>query len=248
LSKEDGMVRSRAKAAMLAVAAVAPLVLLSAACGSRGPEQQQLNQFFRAAKARDNATLAMMSAVSLNPREQGTVEDFTITSVGAETKTPVDLKALVEADRKAKEAEAEFQKRKKAYSDANLTAINEVLKLERDPKAKMSPAQMTVKASWDKWREETATFQKQVSAAREALSKGTGVPEASLTQPGQPDFKAVDFAGDIVRKDVQIDADVQSPEGAASKKPLTVTFERAVGTLAGTPREGRWIITRIAGL
>jgi Skp family chaperone for outer membrane proteins len=242
------MVRSRAKAAMLAVAAVAPLALLVVACGSRPPEQQLLTQFFRAAKARDNATLAMMSAVSFNPREQGTVEDFTITSVGAEQRVPVDLKALVEADRRARAAEAEFQKRKKEYSDANLTVINEVLKLERDPKAKMSPAQTAVKGAWDKWREETASFQKQVSAAREALSKGSGVPEASLTQPGQPDFKAEDFAGEIVRKDVQIEADVQSPDGAAAKKPLTVTFERAVGTVAGTAREGRWIITRIAGL
>ena len=242
------MVRSTAKAAMLAVAAIAPLALFISACGSRGPEQQMLSQFFRAAKARDNATLAMMSAVTLNPREQGTVEDFTITSVGPETKVPVDLKALLEADRKAREAEADFQKRKKEYSDANLTLINEVLKLERDPKAKMSPAQVTVKAAWDKWREETATFQKQVSGTRAALSKGSGVPEASLTQPGQPNFKAEDFSGEIVRKDVQIDADVQSPEGTASKKPLTVTFERAVGTLAGTPREGRWIITRIVGL
>ena len=33
-----------------------------------------LNQFFRAARARDNATLAMMSAVTFDPREQGAVE------------------------------------------------------------------------------------------------------------------------------------------------------------------------------
>jgi hypothetical protein len=246
--KEDGMVRSRAKATMLAVAAIAPMALLIAACGSRPPEQQLLNQFFRAAKARDNASLAMMSAVTIDPREQGTVEDFTITSVGAETRTPVDLKSLLEASNKAREAEAEFQKRKKEYSDANITVINEVLKLERDPKAKMSPAQTAVKTAWDKWREETATFQKQVSAARKALSDAAGVPEASLTQPGQPDFKAEDFSGEIVRKDVQVEADVKSPEGATAKKNLTITLERAVGTLAGTPREGKWLITRVAGL
>jgi hypothetical protein len=242
------MVRSRAKAILLAVAAVAPMALLMAACGSRPPEQQMLNQFFRAAKARDNATLAMMSAVTIDPREQGSVEDFTITSVGAETRRPVDLKALVEASAKAREAEAEFQKRKKEYSDANLAVINEVLKLERDPKAKMSPAQMGVKAAWDTWRQETATFQKQVSDARRALSDAAGVPEASLSQPGQPQFKAEEFAGEIVRKDIQLEADVKSPDGATAKKNLTVTIERAVGTLAGTPREGKWLVTKVAGL
>lgn len=241
------MIRSRAKAAVLAAAAFAPLVLFVAGCGSRPPEQQLLTQFFRAAKARDNATLAMMSAVTLD-RDKGTVEDFSITSVGAEQKIPVDLKALVEANNKAKQAEADFQKRKKEYSDANLKVIEEILKLENDPKAKMSAAQQAVKTAWDKWRQETAQFQKQVSEAREALSHASGVPEASLTQPGQPDFKPEDFTGEIVKKDVQIEADVKPADGAAAKKPLTVTFERAVGTLAGTPREGRWIITKIAGL
>ena len=130
------MVRARAAATALAVTAIVPMALLIAGC-SRPPEQQMLTQFFRAVKARDNATLAMMSAVAIDPREKGTVEDFSITSVGAETKAPVDLKALVEADRKAKDAEAEFQKRKREYSDANIDAINAVLKLERDPKAKM---------------------------------------------------------------------------------------------------------------
>lgn len=242
------MVRPRAKATVLAMAAIAPMALLIVGCGSRPPEQQLLNQFFRAAKARDNATLALMSAVTIDPREKGTVESFTITNVGAEQKTPIDLKAMVEANAKAKAAEAEFQARKKEYSSANMDVIDQILKLEKDPKAKLTPAQLTVKTAWDKWREETATFQKQVSEAREALAHGSGVPEASLTQPGQPDFKPEDFTGDIVKKDVQVDAEVKSPEGTTAKKPLTVTFERAVGTLAGTPREGRWIITKIAGL
>src|SRR4051812_10171872 len=151
------MVRSRARAAVLAVAAIAPVALLLVGCGSRGPEQQQLNQFFRAAKARDNATLALMSAVTLE-RDKGTVENFSLVNVGPEQKTPVDLKGIVEANAKAKESEADFQKRKKEYSDANLATIDQVLKLERDPKAKLTPAQATVKTAWDKWREDTASF------------------------------------------------------------------------------------------
>ena len=38
---------------------------------SRPPEQQMLTQFFRAARARDNTTLGMMSAVTFDPRDAG---------------------------------------------------------------------------------------------------------------------------------------------------------------------------------
>jgi hypothetical protein len=33
-----------------------------------------------------------------------------------------------------------------------------------------------------------------------------------------------------------------------SEKDLVITMSRAVGTQAGTPREGKWIITKIDGI
>jgi len=233
--------------AVLVFAAVMPLVMSAAAC-SRPPEQQLLTQFFRAARARDNTTLAMMSAVSLDPREKGTVEDFSITSVTPEARTPLDLKALLEAERRARDAEAEFAKRKMEYQNANLPMIEQVVKLERDPKAKMNAAQQTVKMAWDKWREESATYTKAVSAARAAVVAATGPAEASLTQPGQPPFDPSAFQGEIVTKDVVIDAQIRNPQGQTAPATLTLTMTRAVGTLGGQAREGRWIITKIAGV
>jgi hypothetical protein len=215
---------------------------------SRPPEQQMLNQFFRAARTRDNTTAALMSAVTLDPRTQGSVEDFTITSVGAEQRTPVNIQALVAAVEQARTAESEFQRQKKAYSDANLATIEEILKLERDPAAKLTPKQAEVKPVWDKWRADTATFVKNLTAARTAVTAATGPVEASLNQPGQPAFDAKTFQGDMVSKDVAIKATVKSPEGQQAEKDLVVTMSRAVGTQAGTPREGKWIITKIAGL
>ncbi|MGE0122278.1 MAG: hypothetical protein AB7U25_05010 [Vicinamibacterales bacterium] len=227
--------------------AVLPLALTAAAC-SRPPEQQFLTQFFRAARARDNTTLAMMSAVSLDPREQGTVEDFTITSVTPENRTPLDLKSLLEAERQARDAESEFAKRKMEYQNANLPVIEQVVKLERDPKARLTPAQQVVKAAWDKWREDSATYTRAVSAARAAVVDATGPAEASLTQPGQPPFDPSAFTGEMVSKDVVLDAEIRNPQGQTAPATLTVTMTRAVGTLGGEAREGRWIITRIAGV
>lgn len=244
------MTRYRLQATVLSVAAVAavvPVALVAAAC-SRSPEQQLLAQFFRAARARDNTTLAMMSAVEFSPREQGTVDDFSITSVGQEARTALGLKALIEAEKQAKAAEAEFAKRKMEYQTANLAVLQQVVKLERDPAAKMTPAQQAVKTAWDKWRADSATFTKGVSDARTALSRGTGPAVSSLSQPGQPDFDPAAFEGEIVTKDVAVTATVRSPAGETADKNLTITLMRVVGTVGGQAREGRWIISRIAGV
>ena len=53
---------------LAAATALVSAVVMVAGC-SRPPEQQLLTQFFRAAKARDNATTSMMSAVTIDPRE-----------------------------------------------------------------------------------------------------------------------------------------------------------------------------------
>ena len=86
-----------------------PLASLEIAC-SRPPEQQMLTQFFRAARNRDNTTAAMMSAVTLDPRSQGSVEGFSITSVSPERREPLPYKALIAAADKARQEEADFQR------------------------------------------------------------------------------------------------------------------------------------------
>ena len=240
------MARNR-RSGLVFVAAVLPLVMTAVAC-SRPPEQQFLTQFFRAAKARDNATLAMMSAVTLDPREKGSVEDFSITNVSPEARTTLDLKTLLQAERQARDAEAEFAKRKMEFQTANLPMIEQVVKLERDSKATMNTAQQVMKTAWDKWRADSTTFTRAVSTARTAVVTATGPAEASLTQPGQPEFEAAAFQGEMVTKDVVLDAQIRNPQGQTAPATLTVTMTRAVGTLGGQAREGRWIITKIAGV
>lgn len=239
----------RTRLSTLAVAlALAPAALWAAGC-SRPPEQQFLTQFFRAAKARDNATTSLMSSVKLDPREQGSVESFSITSIGPEQRAPLSFKALIEADEKAKAEEAEFVKTKLAYQNANIKDIEQVLKLEADPKARFTPALQKVKAEWDKWRQEIIRYNKSVAETRAALQAATGPAEASLSQPGQPALDPRAFDGEIVKKDVTVAAKVKpAAGGAVVDKTLTLTLERVSGTLNGAKREGRPVITKIAGL
>jgi len=227
---------------------VAVLLLLPAgffviSC-SRPPEQQFLTQFFRAARGRDLTTAGRMSAVMIDPREQGSVEDFSIENIGPETRTPLTFKPLFEAETKAKQEERAFLDTKIAYQTANIKAIEEVLKLEAQPGAKFTAAQQKTKAEWDKWREGIAAHARTTAGASAAIKSATGVAEASLTQPGQPALDPKTFEGETIKKDVTVKASVKSPEGATAEKTLVITIER----VAGGGREGRPIITSIKGL
>lgn len=240
------MASPKIRATVAIAIVVAPLVILAIACNRR-PEQQFLTQFFRAARGRDNTTLGMMAAVAFDPREQGSVESFEITNVTPESRKPLDFKPLIDAERKAKADEEEFRNKKIEYQQANLPALETIVKLERDPKAKMTPDQLKMKAEWDKWRADTAMHTKAVAAATMAVRNSIGVAEASLTQPGQPPLKADQFSGELVSKDVTVDADVRMPDGQTTKKTLTLTLQKVVGAMNGQQRDGRWIISNIQG-
>jgi len=221
-----------------------PATMIVVGC-SKPPEQQFMTQFFRASKARDNTTVGRMSAVQIDPREQGTIEDFEITSIGEETRTPLTFLPLLEAEAKAKETERAFLKTKIEYQNANIKVIEEVLKIEQmNPTAKLTPAQEAVRVEWAKWREGISAHAKATASATAAIKSATGLAEASLTQPGQPALDPKTFSGETIKKDVIVAATVRSPEGATAQKTLTVTIER----VAGNGREGRPIITKISGL
>jgi len=233
--------------ATLAIAlAIAPLAWLTAAC-SGPPEQQTLNQFFRAARTRDNETVARMSAVDFDPRTQGEVVDFEITNVSEERRSPLDFKTLIDAERKAAAAESDYRKKRLDWESANRQALETIAKMQRDPKVKLSAAQQTMQAEWMKWRTESGTMQKATAAAKAALASATGPAEASLSQPGQPPLAPEKFQGELLSKDVTLNAEVKAPDNQTSQKTLIVTIQRVVGTMDGTQRSGRPIITRIQG-
>lgn len=224
-----------------------PVALMVVGC-SKPPEQQFLTQFFRATRARDNTTIGRMSAVEINARTQGVVEDFSIESISPERRTTLTFAPLFEAATKAAEEEKAFLKTKIEYQNANIKVIEQVIRLEADPAAKMTPEQVKIKAEWDKWREGIAAHARSEASARAAIKSSTGLAEASLTQPNQPPLDPKTFQGETITKDVIVKAKVKSPDGATSDKTLTVTIERVASNAGGTTREGRPIITKISGL
>lgn len=222
------------------------LAMLTSACSSR-PEDPQLRQFFRASQLRDNQTLANFAIVTFDPAKDGVVSTFDITSVSEERREPLQLKALSQAEESARAADEEFSKKKKAYQDANLAAIERVLNAEGSNKP-VSGRDTSVQVAWRKWRDDAATSAKAVSEARSKLNASRPIVELSVQGISKPiDVATVD--GQLVSKDVSVNANVRTPSGETAQKSLVMTMQRAEFNVPGEsqPVAGRWVITAIKG-
>lgn len=223
---------------------IATFALLAYGCGATQPEQQVINNFFRASRVRDNATLANIAAVSFDPRTEGTVQDFEITGTGEEERRTLQIKQLTEEAEKARLEDAEFAKKKKVYQDANLEAIERVVKAERE-RGTVRGRDAEVQAAWTKWRDEQAQYQKRLSEARAKLANERALAVNSLTAPGRPDVDVSGMDVELVTKRVTVNAEVRDPSGATRPKTFVFTLQKAVGKGPEGDRDGRWIITGI---
>jgi hypothetical protein len=232
-------------ALILQAPVIASFALLAAACGSTAPEQQVLTNFFRASRVRDNGTLANIAAVSFDPRTEGSVQDFEITSTGEEQRRTLQIRQLAEEEEKAKQADAEFAKKKKEYQDANIEAIERVVKAERSG-GTVRGKDAEVQAAWTKWRSEQSAHQKKVSEARAKLANERALAINSLTAPGRPDVDVSNMDVELITKQVTVNADVREPNGSGTTpKTLVFTLQKAVAKGPDGELEGRWIITGI---
>ena len=218
------------------------VAVLTGACGASHPEQQQLQQFFRASGMRDDQTLANFAAVSFDPKTDGAVSKFTIMSVSEPRVEPLKFKELSKALEGAQAADKEFSERKKAYQDSHGEALKRVLAAEAANK-KATGADAAVQAEWTKWRDDSNSSVKAVSEARSALNNAVPIAEMSLGNPNGPTPDLSNAEGQMETKDVTIDATVKAADGSTSQKTLVVTMQRAV--TKNPDKTGKWIFTAI---
>jgi len=239
------MVRSKLSSVVVLTAMLGGVALFVAACGSSGPEQQLLTNFFRASRIRDNATLANISATTFDVRTDGAVEKFTVTNIGQEQRRQLQIKELTKEAEDAKTADEEFAKKKKVYQDANIEAIERVVKAERESK-KVTGKDAEVQAAWTKWRDEQSQYTKKVSDLGEKLDAEMGFAGVSLSAPGRATTDVSNMDVTLVSKDVTINAQVRPPNGQTAQKTLVVTIQQAVGKAAdGKEQQGRWLVVAV---
>jgi len=229
-----------------AVIATLAMMMAGIAC-SVVPEEKIVRDFFRASRLRDYAALGTFATASFDPQTVGQVQNFKVISVSPERSTPYPIKQYAKAFDDAKAADDSFTKDKNDYQRVNIEAIKRVV----DAGAMKKPIpkkDAPVKDMWEKLRDDAAKHSKTVSDARTELNRFKGLAELSLSRPNGPTPDVTKFDGNLVQKDVTIDATLTPPQGQAVQKTLTVTVERCVGKDAdGKDVTGRWIVTHVKG-
>ncbi|HWQ00171.1 MAG TPA: hypothetical protein VNK92_06845 [Vicinamibacterales bacterium] len=225
-------------------AALVPLLaVLAAACGGASVEQQVLRRYFDALRLRDQATLGFVATVRLDPETEGIVQRFRIVSVGDERRQALRIRELARALREAREADEAFIARMRAFQKEHADEIDRVLKAEAR-KAALRGRDAALQAEWRRWRDQMAEHAKRVADARRKLAAETRVAELSVYDAQNP-VEVEDYDGELVTKDVTIEAEVLTPDRQTVTRTYVVTLQRAELKGPKGERRGRWVITGI---
>lgn len=215
------------------------------ACSSPNAQEENIvRQYFRASGLRDNQTLANFAVVSFDPKTEGVVTNFEVTSVSEERSEPLRVIEMSKAFAEAESANKAFNEKKKTYQDANFEAINRVIKAQGSG-AKLSGRDGQVQAEWEKWQAETGAEAKKLSAARAALADARPVADLSLTTGNAAPPAIDEMNGVLVSRDVNIAATVRGVDNATSQKNYVVTLSRAIIKGSSGDRTGKWIVTNV---
>lgn len=223
---------------------VAAVVAFAAGC-SGSSEKKLLGDFFRASRLRDDLTLGNFATATFDPRTDGVVESFDVTSVGDEKITPLPLKQYVKDIEDAKAADTEATTKRREFYNANAAAIQQFAKL--DAANKPVPAKdQALKATWDKWVQEGNDKRKAVSDAQRKLSDARGIAELSLSRPNGATVDATTLDVEMATKEVLLAASVRPPNGQPATKNLKAVLMRAKAKDAsGKELSGRWIVASV---
>jgi hypothetical protein len=219
-------------------------LLIIAACSSPPIEQQVLTTFFRAARVRDNTTLASISAVNFDPRTDGSVQDFKIDSVGAQQHRKLELQQLSEEQDKVRAEQVEFTKKMRDFYQSNSIAIDRAAKAQQ-AKQTVTGKDAELLATWTKWDSDSRDLERKLSQARQKVAKEKATAVSSLTPPGRDDIDVSGMDVDIITEPVTVTAQVQAPSGQTAPKTMVVTLQRASGKKGDQAIEGRWVIVSI---
>ena len=233
------MSRCAIRSVTMVVAVVAGSILADA-CSSPPIEQTLLTTFFRAARVRDNTALASISAVSFDPRTEGSVQDFTIDSIGAQQRRTLQVQQFMDDEAKVRDEQVEFTKKMRDFYQSNSIAIDRAVKADQ-AKQSVQGKDAALLAEWKKWDTDSRDFERKVSQARQKASKERATALASL--------RSEDLTGmtvDIITEPVTVTAQVQPPGGGqATPRTMVFTLQRASGKKGDQATEGRWIIMSI---
>jgi hypothetical protein len=225
-------------------ALVALTVAFAVGC-SGSSEKKLLDDFFRASRLRDDVTLGNFATATFDPRTDGVVQSFDITTISEEKVVPLPLKQYAKAVDDAKAEDAALTEKRRAFYNDNQAAIKRFATL--DAAGKPVPAKdQPLKATWDKWVADGAASRKGVSDKQRQLNASRGVAELSLSRPNGAMVDASKFDAQMATKEVLFTASVRQPDGQTASRNLKAVLQRArIKDDSGKDVIGRWIVTSI---
>ena len=238
------MSRCAIRSVTMVVSVVAGSILADA-CSSPPIEQTLLTTFFRAARVRDNTGLASISAVTFDPRTEGSVQDFTIDSIGAQQHRTLQVQQFMDDEAKVRDEQVEFTKKMRDFYQSNSIAIDRAVKADQ-AKQSVQGKDAALLADWKKWDTDSRDYERKLSQARQKATKERATALASLTPVGRDDLDLTGMNVDIITEPVTVTAQVQPPGGGqTTPRTIVITLQRASGKKGDQAMEGRWIIMSI---
>jgi hypothetical protein len=218
------------------------MLVLAVGCGGGGPEKSIIDNFFRAARLRDNDTVSNISMAQFDPRTEGQVESTSVVSVSEEQVTPLQLRELARAHDEARNADNDFTKRKLAYQDQHADELQRLRDAQKKGQ-KLKGKDAEFQTAWDKWVVETRESARKLTEAKEKLAAERSVADTSVMNPQNP-VDPTQYDGEMATKEYTVSANVITPTGQHVTRTLVITLQQA--RLKGDkPITGKWIITRI---
>jgi hypothetical protein len=217
------------------------LAVIAVACGN-ADEKVLFQKYFIASKMADNLTLANIATVSFDPKTDGQMAGFSITSVTEPVKTPLQLKSLNAEMQKVAADEKAFSDKKMKFQDDHSTEIDKIVKLEQKNKP-VTGKDAEIQKEWTKFRDEASAWSKKLSEARQKANVDRGLVEISVQDQRNP-IDVAAFEGDLLSKTVILEGSVKAEGGTGVQKKFEFTMQQAIlKNVNGKDREGRWVIT-----
>ena len=205
------------------------------ACGGT-PEQATIDQFFRAARTNDTATVAAISAVS----SPGPVESWEVLEVSSRSTEPFELpELLVQFEAAEKKRKATLEEGK-AYRDDHEESLGEIIpKLQEDSQFEFRGELGEIQEEWLKLVEERKVKERAFQELKRAVNDETRLVTRSVVRK----VTIENFDGDVAVTEMLLMLKFEDD----SEKPYSVTLRKydLSASESDQTERSRWIIVDI---
>jgi hypothetical protein len=212
-----------------ALAVALGLAVAGLACSSA--ESNVVNQYFTALRANDQNTLTSFAMVAFDQ----TVEEWKVVSIGAETRTPAQLPALVQKHKDLEAQLAANTREARAWgNDLSVYPRLEQVRALEQKGSRIPPGLEPIHTKWSDFNTKDRELKRAVAEAKSAVERERRNAALSVGQSDDLDT----LTGDVVSKDVDLSLTV-----GGQAKPYVMTlrkYDLAGGT--GARMVSRWVV------